>query len=74
MQEPNPGEPWAFIAHKDGGLAGVASATLPKRELKKFLGEFASDGYSIMTVHSREEYNTALAGFKSHFNRPALAE
>jgi len=33
-------KPWAFIAHKDGYWAGVGSATMPKRDLRKFIGDF----------------------------------
>ena len=57
-------KPWAFIAHKDGYWAGVASAELPKRGLQKFLGDFAADGFSIMPVNSREEYDAALKTMK----------
>ncbi len=64
MPEPNPGEPWAFIAHKDGCWAGVAAANMPKRDLRKFLGDFAADGFAILTVNSRDEYNAALAKMK----------
>ena len=60
MPEPKPGEPWAFIAHRDGRWAGVAAANMPKRDLRKFLGDFASDGFAILTVNSRDEYNAAL--------------
>ena len=56
--------PWAFIAHKDGRLGGVAAAEIPKRELRKFLGDFAADGFDIMTVNSRDEYNAALPKLK----------
>ena len=60
MSEPKPGEPWAFIAHKNGRWAGVAAGNLPKRDLKKFLGDFAGDGFGIITVFSRDEYNAQL--------------
>lgn len=62
--------PWAFIAHKDGYWAGVASSTLPKKDLREFLGDFAADGFSIMTVYSRDEYNAAFGTFKYWHERP----
>ncbi len=52
---------WAYIAHKDGKWAGLASASLSKKELRKFLGDFASDGFLITTVESREEYDSAMS-------------
>lgn len=55
---------WAFIAHKDGKWAGLASATLSKKELRKFLGDFAADGFLITTVESREEYNRVIGAMK----------
>ena len=64
MDLPKPGEPWAFIAHKDGRWAGVAVGNLPKRDLKKFLGDFAADGFAIDTVFSREEYDAKLKTLK----------
>ena len=53
---------WAYIAHKDGKWAGIASAKQPKRALRKFLGDFAADGFSITTVEDREEYNRVIGG------------
>ena len=64
-------KPWAFIAHKDGYWAGVGSATMPKRDLRKFIGDFVTDGFSITTVYSREEYQRTLAGLKFWRDRPA---
>lgn len=52
--------PWAYVAHKNGQLAGVAVATMPKNDLGKFLGAFAADGFAITTVYSRAEYETML--------------
>ncbi len=51
---------WAYIAHKDGYWAGVASATLSSQSLAEFMREFLDDGFSIMAVASRDEYDTAL--------------
>ena len=56
--------PWAFIAHKEGFWCGVASATLPKRDLRKFLGDFAANGFAIMTVNSRAEYLKVIDNLK----------
>lgn len=55
---------WAYVAHKDGMWCGVASADLPKRELAKFLGDFAADGFLITTVENREEYDRLIKGMK----------
>ena len=52
---------WAYIAHKDGKWGGVASASLPKKALGKFLARFAADGFLITTVESREEYTRFMA-------------
>lgn len=62
--------PWAYIAHKDGYWAGVCSPEIGKRELTKFLGEFAADGFSIQTVMSREEYKTVLDGMNHWHDSP----
>jgi hypothetical protein len=64
---------WAFIAHKDGKWAGVAAASLPKRELQKFLGDFAADGFSITTVENRDEYNRII-GSMGYWNEPTTRE
>ena len=61
---------WAFIAHKDGYWAGVCTATLPKRELKKFIGDFVADGFSITTVDSREQYDATLKTMKFWHDSP----
>lgn len=61
---------WAFIAHKDGYWAGIASATLPKRELRKFLGDFAAEGFSITTVEDRAEYERLIAPMGYWGDRP----
>ena len=60
MTEPNPGEPWAFIAHKDGQWAGVAAANMDRKDLRKFLGDFAAEGFALMTVYNRDEYEAVL--------------
>jgi hypothetical protein len=60
MSEPKSGQPWAYIAHKDGKWAGVAAANMPAKDLRKFLGDFAADGFAIMTVFDRNEYERAI--------------
>ena len=67
-QSVNP--PWAYIAHKGGYWAGVASATLPAGELSKFLVEFATDGFDITTVHNRDEYNRLIDSLGFWHDRP----
>lgn len=65
-----PTKPWAFIAHKDAHWAGVIAADATKKEIKKFLGEFAADGFSILTVHNRDEYNKVLDTMKIWHEHP----
>jgi hypothetical protein len=59
MNEPAPGEPWAFIAHKNGYWAGLCAADGTK-EAAKFVSDFVAGGFSITTVYSREEFNAIL--------------
>jgi hypothetical protein len=61
---------WAFIAHKDGYWAGVCTAQMAKRDLRKFLGDFAAEGFSIMSVNDRDEYNKALSELKFWHESP----
>lgn len=49
-------EPWAYVAHKDGKMGGVCATSIRKPELKKFLGEFAADGFTLTPIFNREEY------------------
>lgn len=63
-------KPFAFIAHKDGYWAGVCSPEIPKRELQKFLGDFAASGFSIMTVDDRDSYNRQLETLKFWHDSP----
>jgi hypothetical protein len=55
---------WAFIAHKPGRFGGVITSECDKKEIRKFCGSFAAEGYSITPVYNREEYNAILATFK----------
>ena len=55
-------KPWAFVCLKGKKLGGVISPELPKKEVVKFLGDFAADGYSIVTVYNRDEYNALWEG------------
>lgn len=54
MNEPAPGEPWAFICHKGGRWGGITAANEPN--VGQFLSRFAKKGYAIKTVFSRAEY------------------
>jgi hypothetical protein len=47
MDEPKPGQPWAYIAHKDGIWSGV---TIPDKGAGKFLAGFIKKGCAITTV------------------------
>ena len=63
-------KPWAFIAHKNGRWGGVCTAD---KTAGKFLSSFIADGYSVLTVYNREEYNAALAKMDM-IERPSKAE
>jgi hypothetical protein len=57
-------KPWAFIAHKDGRWAGITSADVPKKDLRKFIGDFVADGFAITTVYNQDEYHATIAKMK----------
>lgn len=61
--------PWAFIAHKDNHWAGVTVAD-GSRGCGKFVADFVRDGFSILTVYSREEYTKTLDGMKCWSKHP----
>ena len=63
-------EPWAYIAHKNGYWAGIASPEMGKKELRKFLGEFAADGFAITTVINREEYDAFMSTLQHWHKSP----
>lgn len=63
-------EPFAYICHKDNHWAGVTSPAVGKKDLAKFLGEFAADGFSILTVKTREEYERVIGGMKMWRDHP----
>ena len=52
---------WSYIAHKNGYWAGLAAGEMRQSDLRKFLGEFAANGFTITPVHSREEFDAELA-------------
>jgi hypothetical protein len=55
-------KPWAFICMKGNKIGGVISPDLPSKEISKFLSDFISDGYSLVTVYDRDEYNKLWVG------------
>lgn len=55
------GEPWAYVAHKDGKMGGVCATSISKKSLRDFLGEFAADGFTLTAVFSRDEYMKFIA-------------
>lgn len=67
MTNPAPGQPWAFIAHKDGCWRGVCVAD---KGAGKFLASFIAKGCAVTTVYNREEYNAFLAKLDA-FESPA---
>lgn len=64
-------DPWAHICHRDGKWGGLIAADSPRKDLAKFLAGFIADGYEVMTVRSRAEYNAALAKMEMQESRPA---
>ncbi len=62
--------PWAYIAHKDGYWVRITSAELPREQLSECIGSSVLDGFSVMTVYSREEYTAELAKLKSWHESP----
>ena len=59
---------WAYIAHKGGYWAGICSAEVSPRFLKKFFGEFA--GFQIELVDSREAYLSKIKSMKIWHESP----
>ena len=55
-------EAWAYIAHKDGQLGGIIAGDAGKKNLSKFLGDFAVKGFAIHTVADRKEYLAFIEG------------
>ena len=49
-------EVFCYVAHKNGVTRGVCAPAVGKRDLKKFMGEFAEDGYTLTPMATREEY------------------
>lgn len=63
-------EPFAYICHRDNHWAGITSPAVGKRELKKFLGEFAADGFSIINVADRAEFDRVMSGMRPWHEHP----
>lgn len=61
--------PWAYIAHKGGYWAGVASASY-EGDLDAFLGSLVRDGFNITVVFSREEYNAFIGPMECWSSSP----
>jgi hypothetical protein len=61
-------KPFAYICHKDNHWAGITSPEVSN--LKQFLGRFAADGFSIITVADREEYERVIGGMKMWRDHP----
>jgi len=53
-------EAWAFVAHADGKFVGAISFACGRKEVAKFCGGMAADGFSITPVFSREEYHVLI--------------
>lgn len=49
-------EIFCYVAHKNGVSRGVCSPLVGKRDLNKFLAEFAADGYTLTPMATREEF------------------
>lgn len=55
-------KPWDLVCLKGKKFGGVISPELPKKEVAKFLADFVADGYSVVTVYNRDEYNALWEG------------
>ena len=64
-------KPWAYVAHKDGYWAGLVSASMPRKDLIRCIGEWVADGLTITTAHSRDEFLALLATLRPWDERPA---
>lgn len=65
------GEVWSYICHKDGHWAGLVSPEVGKKELARFLGQFAAEGFSISSVASRDEFDAKMATLKPWSKHPS---
>ena len=54
-------KPWAFVCLKGDLFGGVISPDLGAKKVAEFLQSFIADGYSVVTVFDRDEYNAILA-------------
>lgn len=66
--------PWAYVATKDGQLAGVISAVSGakdkrakarwQKDVVEFCGLYVVDGFTVTTVYSRDEYEALIDGLR----------
>lgn len=61
---------WAYIAHKGEYWGGVAATSMPAKDLAKFISDFVKDGYEIMPIADRDEYEAKMAGMKMIHEHP----
>jgi len=68
---------WAHIAHRNGVWCAVVSAQVCenptpkqaadwKKSVVKDIAEWIVDGWEVMTVYSREEYQTAIDSMRMY--------
>ena len=61
---------FGYIAHKDGYWGGICSSSMPPKDLAKFLADFVKDGFEIMTVADRDDYNAKIKDMKPWSDSP----
>lgn len=59
--------PFAYVAHKDGKLAGVCSTLVSKASLREFFDDF-SDDFTLQPTATRQEYDTLIESLKPWHN------
>ena len=68
---------WAHIAHRDGVWSAVISAEIKEhptekqrakwqKTVAKELASWIVDGWHVLTVHSREEYESAMNSMRMY--------
>lgn len=59
---------WAYVAHKDGYWAGVASSEL--QGIGSWIGKFIKAGFTVSSVKDRDEYDATLKDLKPWHDSP----
>ena len=65
---------WAYIAEKDGYWVGVIAADLAgPKETASFISKYIRNGFSVVSLKNREEYEAKLAELKPYSESPEWA-